>query len=101
MKIERCEKCGQIIPPANPFLPQRPRKALIYDFISAHPEGVTRAQVAAFVWKDDRGGGPDRALDIISMHIAQMNVTLPTKGLYISSTKGHGAVYRLKMVPLK
>ena len=96
MKLKRCQHCGQIIPPANPFLPGRPVKALIYDYVSAHPEGVTRQQVAEFVYKDRHDGGPEFALGVISINIPFMNDTLAPLGLRIVSSMGHGAVYRLK-----
>jgi hypothetical protein len=101
MKIERCEKCGQIIPPVNPFLPHKPIAALIYDCISAHPEGVTRAQVADFVYKDHQDGGPDYALEGISVRIGIMNKILAKMGLRITSSMGHGAIYRLEEWPVE
>jgi hypothetical protein len=94
--LKRCDTCGQFIPPKNPFLPGRPVKAAIYDYISAHPEGSTRAEVAGFVYKDHPDGGPENALTVISISIGIMNGTLEKLGLRIVNTLGRGATYHLR-----
>ena len=113
--LKRCAACGQIIPPANPFLREpkvtwddggdgrsqlsrnAPIKARIYEFIAAHPEGVTRTEVVDFVYAGDRNGGPAWA-NTISIHIGQMNKALSREGFRcrIISTMGHGALYTLR-----
>lgn len=89
-----CCCCGQVLPPSNPFLPSRPVKARIYDFVSRHPEGVTRDQIADFAYADDPEGGADSRT--VTVHIKVMNdATLKPMGCKIVSTRGHGAIYRL------
>ena len=94
-KAVKCCCCGQVLPPKNPFAPKMPVKARIYDFVSKHPEGVTRDQIGDYAYAERHDGGPD-ALWVISVHVKQMNdKTLKPMGCMIKSTMGHGAVYRL------
>lgn len=92
-KVDRCECCGQIIPPKLMFegkpIPQR-----IYDYIAAHPEGVTRAEIIDHVYCDDIDGGPE-CRSVISVHLNRMRPTLKAYGLNISTAWGPGAKYRL------
>lgn len=97
-KVARCPQCGQIIPPANPFLAgfhRHPVKAAIYDVIALRPDGVTRAEVMDHVYRSRQDGGPLCGKTIVSVHIGQMNKKLERLGLCIRSSMGHGAVYRL------
>ena len=90
---ERCSHCGQIIPPQFLFEHQ-PVKQRIYDFIAAHPEGVTRDQLMASVYADRIDGGPEWPV-VISVHLNEMRPVLERKGLTITSMRGPGSKYRL------
>ena len=89
-----CECCGQIIPPQNPFVTS-PIKARIYAFITKHPEGVTRDQIADHVYADDPNGGPEWT-STISVHIHWMNIKLSKLGLKIASPRGRSSNFRLR-----
>lgn len=93
--MTNCPTCGQLVPPKNPFAPQAPVKARIYEFIAKHPEGVDREQVRAYVYADDPEGGPE-SFSIISTHVFLMNRVLVPLGCKVHSTMGHGAVYTLR-----
>lgn len=93
--VERCPCCHQIVPPRLIF-ENKPVRQRIYDYISAHPEGVTRDQVMDAVYGDDINGGAE-SRTIISVHLNRMNPTLMLHGLKIRSRLGGGpgATYKL------
>jgi DNA-binding response OmpR family regulator len=91
-----CPTCGQIIPPRNLFRDQ-PIKRRIFEYIAAHPEGVTRGQIVDHVWAHDPNGGPGTP-NIVCVHVAHMRPTLEREGLTISSARGPGSNYRLVSV---
>jgi DNA-binding response OmpR family regulator len=94
MKLAHCPHCRQVIPPRNPFRDQ-PVKSRIYDYLVAHPEGVTRRQLMDAVWADDADGGPEFA-NVVSVHVKAMRPILAREGVTISCARGPGATYRLE-----
>ena len=94
MKPARCPHCLQVIPPKGLFRDQ-PIKKRIYEYLAAHPEGVTRQQILDRVWADDPDGGPEFA-NVVSVHVKHMRPILEREGLTISCAKGAGATYRLE-----
>jgi DNA-binding response OmpR family regulator len=97
MKITHCRQCGQVIPPQNLFRDQ-PVKQRIYEFIAAHPEGVTRRQIMDHVWAEDIDGGPEFA-NVVSVHIKRMRPILEREGVTIFCARGPGASYRIERLP--
>jgi DNA-binding response OmpR family regulator len=93
MKIAHCPTCRQIIPPRDLFHGQ-PRRRAIYEYIAAHPEGVSRAQILDHVWADDIDGGPEYP-NTISVLVKAMRPVLAREGMRIVCGKGRGSVYRL------
>jgi hypothetical protein len=91
-KLRRCECCGQIIPPKRLF-DGKPIKQRIYEYIAAHPEGVTRAQIIDAVYGDDPDGGPE-TWGVISVHVQYMRAELARHGLAISKAYKYG-VYKI------
>lgn len=69
----------------------------IFDFISAHPEGVTRKQVIDHTYADDSEGGPEWACGI-SVMIRIINRKLVPHGLKVRSRGGPGSIYRLVQI---
>ena len=95
-KLARCCCCGQIIPPAVklPRIKQR-----IYDYVKAHPAGVTSDQIMDNIYADDPNGGPS-GRSVVSVHVNQMNSDyLAAYGLQIRSTLGPGALFTLRPLP--
>lgn len=92
--IPVCKHCGQPIPPQR-WVGDGTKANRIYEFIAKHPEGVSRAEVADYVYADHHDGGPEHSLTCISTAINQMNRSLAKSGLQIKSSRGHGARYRL------
>lgn len=97
--VERCPCCHQIVPPRLIFEHQ-PVKQRIYDFIAAHPEGVTRAQLFDHVYAGDIDGGPLH-LSTISVHIWGMNPVLERHGLMIRGARGPGSTFKLMACSLR
>jgi DNA-binding response OmpR family regulator len=91
---ERCAHCGQVIPPKHLF-DRQPIKRRIYEFVAAHPEGVTRQQIIDSVYADDIDGGPEFA-NVVSVHVKAMRPILEREGLTITCARGPGATYRLR-----
>src|SRR6516164_5920763 len=92
--LSHCPRCKQLIPPKDLFRSQ-PVKARIYEFIAAHPEGVTRQQILDRVWADDIDGGPEFA-NVVSVHVKAMRPILEREGVTITCARGPGATYRLE-----
>lgn len=82
----------------RPFAPDiqitGPVRARIYEFVSKHPEGVTRDQIADFVYRNDRDGGPS-AFNTISVAISKLNKILASHLLVIHGSGGPGSIYSL------
>jgi DNA-binding response OmpR family regulator len=94
MKLSCCPSCGQPVPPKDLFRGQ-PVKRRIFEYIGAHPEGVTRQQILDHVWADDIDGGPEFA-NVVSVHIKRMRPILERESLTITCARGPGATYRLE-----
>ena len=92
--LSHCPCCKRAIPPKGLFSNQ-PVKKRIYEYLAAHPEGVTRQQILDRVWADDPDGGPEFA-NVVSVHVKHMRPILEREGLTISCAKGAGATYRLE-----
>ena len=93
MKLKTCPHCGQIIPPKLTF--PGPISQGIYAYISKHPEGVSREQIASAVYADDPNGGPDDPTTIRVL-IYKINKTLKHHGVEIRSSGSRGAQYTLR-----
>jgi DNA-binding response OmpR family regulator len=92
-----CPTCGQVVAPRTLFRDQ-PIKRRIFEYVAAHPEGVTRQQILDRVWSDDIDGGPEFA-NVVSVHVKRMRPILEREGLTITCARGPGATYRIETLP--
>ena len=92
--MTRCCCCGQLIPPPAEVFQNARVKQRIYEYIAAHPEGVSRRQVVEAVYADDPDGGPEY-MNVIAVHVKQMNPKLATLGVRLVASGGPHSVYRL------
>ena len=90
-----CGKCGQLIPPPAALFENAPVRRRIYEAISRRPDGISRADVIAFVYGWQACGGPDSADTVVSVLVNKINRKLASLGTRIVSTRGPGAVYKL------
>jgi DNA-binding response OmpR family regulator len=94
--IERCKCCGQKLPPEE--LPDgvhlSPIKQQIWQAIVSWP-GIRSKEIIDWVYGHDEHGGPD-SLNIVSVHVAQINKQLASHGLAIRGRNSSG--YRLGSV---
>jgi hypothetical protein len=94
-KPARCKHCGQIIPPKVQVGGKR-RQAM-FDYIAAHPEGVTVWQILAYVYADDPNGGPE-SHNIVSVVAKQINRIVNPLGVRIKGSGGPGSRYTLQEI---
>jgi DNA-binding response OmpR family regulator len=92
-----CPHCGQVVPPKGLFR-AAPIKRRIYEYVAAHPAGVSRQQIFNHVWADDVDGGPEW-MNVISVHVKGMRPVLAREGLTISCARGPGSTHRLERLP--
>src|SRR5258708_19483859 len=95
--MNRCSRCGKIAISDEEIFTGKPVQRRIYKFLAAHPEGVSRRQVADHVYAADPDGGPQWAENVISVSIGVMRRQLADLGLAIISDDHHrgGVIYRL------
>ena len=93
MKLKVCPCCKR------PFAPEvdlgGPVRQRTYDYIVAHPEGVTRYQVMEHVYRDDPNGGPLHT-NIVAVVVSKINRQLAERNLplRIRSSGGPGSRYK-------
>lgn len=90
-KVTMCCCCGQVLPPKLklPVVKQR-----IYDMVARHP-GIRLQQLINHVYAEDPNGGPE-SLNIIHVHVHQINLIIIKHGLQIRGHTSQG--YRLVAV---
>jgi hypothetical protein len=95
MAHPRCCCCGQLLPVKSRVAGFLKPSVLytIYDFVSRHPEGVTRKQIFEHVYGHRPSGGPSVGLNIVNVHMCRMNELLAARDMMI---KRAGAVYNLR-----
>ena len=67
----------------------------LFDFVRAHPRGVTRRQIEHELYSDRIDGGPLNTARIIWVVVCQLNRILEPYELKVKCETGHGARYRL------
>ena len=93
MKCPCCGGTGEV----DVELPVRltPTQRRIWDALRHAPHGLTITALAERVYTD-ADGGPEWALNCISVHAHHANKRLAVAGMRITASKGHGSVYRLE-----
>jgi hypothetical protein len=87
-----CPFCGQ------PLLPElrvtgRERRRLV-DILARRPDGMTRRELADWLYADDPSGGPENTFAVCQL-VHQARLQLTAQGYTIISDRGPGAHYRL------
>ena len=87
-----CPCCGQ------PLLPElhvtgRERRRLV-DILARRPDGMTRRELADWLYADDPNGGPENTFAVCQL-VHQARLQLTAQGYTIISDRGPGAHYRL------
>lgn len=92
--IRCCPECKRPLPPEVKI--RGAKRQQMYDFIAAHPEGVTRPQIMDHLYRDDPNGGPEFA-QIVPVMANKINKQLKEMGLRIQirGSGGPGSVYRI------
>ncbi len=67
----------------------------LFDFVRAHPRGVTRQQIEHELYCDRIDGGPLNTARIIWQVVFQLNRILQEHGLRVAAEPGRGARYKL------
>lgn len=85
--MSECACCGQTLPPVDPpGVKLTPRERRIYEIIQrAGKHGISADLVFDRVYADDRDGGPNTQLKIISVFVCSLNRKLPKAGQMIKS----------------
>jgi hypothetical protein len=92
--LKICPCCNRPLPPAIELQGKIRRR--YWDFISRHPEGVTKNQIFDAVYGDDPNGGPLRGDLVVRVNVYHINKVLRKHGLRVTGRPGGpGAVYRL------
>ena len=93
-----CECCGHPIPDAGVRAKLTPMQRRILDAVErAGQAGARRDQIMSWVYEDDPGGGPENQ-NILNVQRNNMAAALYRFGLQIVSTRGPGAIWKLKAV---
>ena len=96
VKVRTCECCGHPIPPPAARFGFTPIQSRLYEVVRrAGTVGVGIADIMEFVYADNLNGGPENP-NVIHVHRSFMKPKLAKHGLQISSSRGHGALWRLK-----
>jgi hypothetical protein len=78
---------------AEPYVTGRERRRLV-EILARRPDGMTRRELADWVYADDPNGGPESTLAVCQL-VHQARRQLARQGYTIASDRGPGAHYRL------
>lgn len=95
MKASCCPTCNRPFPPEI-IVGGRIRQR-VFDYVKAHPEGVTRDEIMRHVYADEPAGGPE-SFNTISVTIMHINRILRVNKalMYIAGRMGaHNDKYKL------
>ncbi len=71
----------------------------IYDYVVAHPQGISADAISDHIYRDDPNGGPENAPVCVRTQIWFINhKCLRPLGLEIKGKSGQGSLYRLVRV---
>jgi hypothetical protein len=87
-----CPYCGQALLPEL-RVTGRERRRLV-EILARRPEGMTRRELADWLYADDPNGGPENTLAVCQL-VHQARLQLCEQGYTIISDRGPGAHYRL------
>jgi len=93
--VELCPTCNRPVPEHTTERLSR-TKELIYQFINRHPD-CSASDVWNHIYGHDANGGPN-TMNIVSVHVSQINKVIAPLGLKIKSTMGPGATYSVRKV---
>jgi hypothetical protein len=84
-----CPYCGQPLQRVT----GRERRRLV-EILARRPDGMTRRELADWLYADDPNGGPENTLAVCQL-VHQARLQLSRQGYTILSDRGPGAHYRL------
>ena len=87
-----CPYCGQALLPEL-RVTGRERRRLV-EILARRPDGMTRRELADWLYADDANGGPENTLAVCQL-VHQARLQLSRQGYTILSDRGPGAHYRL------
>lgn len=93
-RMNYCPTCRR--PFARPVDVGGIKRQAMYDFIAAHPDGVTNKQIMDHVYQLEANGGPDNT-NVVSVTVSAINKILAgqKRDIRIRSRGGPGAIYKL------
>ena len=95
--VKVCEACGH---PVNDFeiqLKLTPRQRDMYRALQkAGQRGLLIQELINKVYADEPDGGPMTANNVVQVQKMHMQKKLSAFGLQITTTRGHGAIWRLE-----
>ena len=93
-----CECCGHPIPDNGVRAKLTPMQRRILDAVErAGTAGASRTQIMEWVYADNADGGPENQ-NILNVQRTNMAAALYRFGLEIVSTRGPGALWKLRAV---
>lgn len=94
--VKVCECCGHPVAPPTAKFNFTPKQRRLFDVVKrAGTAGVGISDIMEYVYAEDPGGGPENP-NVVHVTRAYMKPKLAAHGLQITSTRGHGALWRLK-----
>lgn len=95
--VKVCECCGHPLPGLEVQLELTKRQRDIFTAVQhAGQAGITIPQLIDKVYSYDSNGGPDTAQNVIHVQRVKMKEKLAAFGMKITTTKGHGSLWRLE-----
>ncbi len=92
-----CECCGHPLPSLEVQLELTRRQRDIFAALQkAGVAGITVSQLVDKIYSHDPDGGPDTAENVIHVQRWKMKDRLAKYGMQITTTKGHGSLWRLE-----
>ena len=97
--VRTCECCGHPLPDAEAQLDLTRRQRDIFKAVQkAGRAGLTIASLVDKVYANEASGGPDTANNVVQVQKLYINKKIAAHGLRITTTKGHGALWRLEKI---
>ena len=95
--VKVCECCGHPIPDLNVQLALTRGQRRLFEVIqNAGVSGIHPRTIIDKLYAGDPNGGPVTALNCIHVQRTKMRPHLASFGLRITTTTGHGSVWRLE-----
>ena len=96
--VKVCECCGHPLPDLAVQLELTKRQRQMFEALRrAGKAGITLDRIMEVVYGDDSDGGPD-STTVLHVQRTKMKGKLAKFGLQITTTKGHGSLWRLEAI---